>query len=96
MKTEMFKCDVCGKTAKLETGKRHWCDCNPTAPFYMHSVKMRKLTDQLIGGLMGGLRPVRGVADSTADTPSRISATKNQLSAAAGTATALKFRDGDI
>ena len=56
MKTEMFKCDVCGKTTKLETGKRHWCDCNPPAPFYMNSVKMRKLTDQLIGGFMGGLR----------------------------------------
>jgi hypothetical protein len=27
MKTETFRCKACGKTAKLESGKRHWCDC---------------------------------------------------------------------
>lgn len=48
MKTELHKCDACGKTAKLESGKRHWCDCNPRAPFYMVSVRMRKVTDQLV------------------------------------------------
>jgi len=52
MKKEIFKCDVCGKTAKLETGKRHWCDCNPACPFYMTSVKMRNLTNLLCGGFM--------------------------------------------
>ena len=56
MKTELYKCDVCGKTAKLESGKRHWCDCNPRAPFYMNSVKMRRMTDQLIGGFLAGMK----------------------------------------
>lgn len=56
MKTELHKCDACGKTAKLESGKRHWCDCNPTAPFYMVSVRMRKMTDQLVGGFLAGIK----------------------------------------
>ena len=57
MKTEMCKCDVCGKTEKLETGKRHWCGCNPEAPFYMVSVKMRKVTDTLVGGFIASTKP---------------------------------------
>ena len=56
MKTEMFKCEVCGKTAKLESGKRHWCDCNPCAPFYMWNVRHSKGVDKLVNGFMGGLR----------------------------------------
>lgn len=56
MKTELHKCDACGKTAKLESGKRHWCDCNPRAPFYMVSVRMRKMTDQLVGGFLAGMK----------------------------------------
>lgn len=61
MKTELHKCDVCGTTAKLESGKRHWCACNPPAPFYMHSVKMRKMTDQLVGGFFAGMKRKAGL-----------------------------------
>jgi hypothetical protein len=56
MKTEMFQCEVCGKTAKLESGKRHWCDCNPQAPFYMVSVRMRHLTDKILNKFFSGVK----------------------------------------
>lgn len=45
--TEIFFCDVCGKTSELETGKRHYCDCNPTAPFYMYSKRHREITKKV-------------------------------------------------
>ena len=56
MKTAMFKCEVCGKTSELEAGKRHECDCNPSAPFYMWNVKHSKAVNKLVKGFMGGLR----------------------------------------
>lgn len=48
MKTELFKCDVCGKVARLESGKRHWCDCNSRAPFPVYSVRDRGVTDRVL------------------------------------------------
>ena len=56
MKTEMFKCSGCGRAEKREWGKRHWCECNPRAPFPMYSVKQSRLTDALVRGFMGGMR----------------------------------------
>jgi len=51
MKTETFKCDVCGKTEKLQSGKHHWCDCNPAAPFYFVSLKHRSITERVSRGI---------------------------------------------
>jgi len=55
MKTELYKCDVCGKVARLEAGKRHWCDCNARAPFPVYSVRSRRVSDYLsLIGKKGG------------------------------------------
>ena len=52
---EQFECTACGKRAMLDRTKRHWCDCNPAAPFYMYSVKQLESTRQLVAGFMEGL-----------------------------------------
>lgn len=55
MKTELkrdkvlFLCEVCGKRKKLDSGKRHWCDCNPSAPFYFVEVRLKKMIGRLLG-----------------------------------------------
>jgi len=45
---ELFKCSACGSVAKLDCNKRHWCNCNPSAPFAMHSVKAARVTDGIV------------------------------------------------
>ena len=48
-KNILHECEGCHRRDMLEAGKRHWCNvCNPTAPFYMLSVKSKKQTTQLL------------------------------------------------
>jgi len=61
---ELFKCDACGRIAKLETHKRHWCDCNPRAPFAMHSVKDARVTDGVISAYLTAIGRKGGASRS--------------------------------
>lgn len=45
-KTEIHICDGCGKREKLgqlpKSARNHYCDCNPSAPFYMTPLRIKK------------------------------------------------------
>jgi hypothetical protein len=47
MKSESFICDGCGKEQTLRPG-RHWCNCNPMAPFEMVPARVRRVTNKVI------------------------------------------------
>ena len=49
-KTTKHACEICGKTEMLESKKRHWCDCNPTAPFFMWNVRHQKMARKVLAG----------------------------------------------
>lgn len=49
---ELYECDACGKTEMRTAGTRQWCECNPSAPFQMHSVVNRKVVDRVMAGLV--------------------------------------------
>ena len=41
-------CTGCGKTAKRNPDRRHWCKCNPSAPYKMMIEKDYRLAHAVV------------------------------------------------
>jgi hypothetical protein len=51
-----FTCPACGIIDVLEARKRHWCDCNPRAPFEMQSVRHSRISDSITNRFLKALK----------------------------------------
>lgn len=44
----MMNCPKCGKSEQLDPHQRHWCKCNPVAPFQMGVSKKLECVEMFI------------------------------------------------
>ena len=49
-KARTYCCDLCGIRVKLKPG-RHWCGCNPSAPFEMMDAVVHSQAIEIANGL---------------------------------------------
>jgi hypothetical protein len=47
--TELYRCDLCGRTSRLAVAEPHWCSCTPSNPFRLVPVRITTLVDGLLG-----------------------------------------------
>ena len=62
MNTELYRCLACGREMTLPVG-RHWCPCNPGAPFRMAPVSVLEAIDAMFASIAEKQRRLAAIRD---------------------------------
>ena len=56
---QVYLCDGCGRREMLREGK-HWCGCNPNAPFKMVSASVRDMSTEAVRAFTTAIHRAKG------------------------------------